>query len=334
MKLIKVLIVDDSILFREMLQQELEKITGIKVVGKAADPFEASRLINELAPDVLLVDIFMDKMTGIEFVKKLLPQYYLPVIMMSSDGSMKLEAESIEDSIVFFEKPKESLLQKTDLFFKALAVQIKSFAYVEQKSYTIKEIKKLSSSIIAIGASTGGSEAIETVLKNLPAVTSPIVISQHMPPKFTKNFAERLNSICKVSVKEAADGEIIYPGQAYIAPGGFHMSVKRKDLNTFTVNCTENVDKNPICPNINVMFESIADIKTAGDMNATGVILTGMGRDGAAGLKKMREAGCRTIGQDESTSVIYGMPKAAYEIGAVELQLKLDKIPRRIADLM
>lgn len=326
MKAMKAMIVDDSLMFREILHQELERDVNIKVVAKAADAFDAGKRIVEHKPDVLIVDVIMDKLNGIDFVKQLLPQYYLPVIIVSSDHAKRAEAESIP-KVAFVEKPKEADLRRTQLFFSRILTRIRAIA--NQEEYSERHVEKISDRIMAIGASTGGAEAIETVLKDLPSAMPPIVISQHMPPKFTKSFAERLNSHCRLSVKEAEDGDLLIPGQVYIAPGGYHMSVRSRN-DRYVVSCEENVSGSPICPSVDVLFHSVA---TAAGRMATGVLLTGMGRDGADGLAHMRRMGANTIGQDEASSVVYGMPKAAYDLGAVETQLSLQRIAKQMTDL-
>lgn len=325
MKHIKVLIVDDSLLFREICAQELSRDANISVVAKAVDAFDASRKIEEYAPDILIVDVIMERMDGLEFIKQVLPQYFVPVIVVSSDPLNRVRAESIA-SVQFVEKPPEGRLRQTSSFFNELLARIR--AITNGEVFDPRQFERISGKLIAVGASTGGAEAIESVLTELPAMMPPIVISQHMPPKFTKSFADRLNAVCRISVKEAEDGESVIPGQAYIAPGGYHMSVRARG-GRYVIVCDENISGTPICPNIDMLFYSIA----AGRIDrAAGVLLTGMGRDGADGLKKMRNAGCLTIGQDERTSVVYGMPKAAYESGAVEVQLPLNRIAGKLVE--
>jgi len=324
MKPVKVLILDDSLLFREMLHQELERDINIKVVAKTGDVFEASRQITELMPDVLIVDVDIEVMNGIDFVKKLLPQYYLPVIIISSDGGNRAEAESC-GAIAFYEKPLN--MQRDSIFFRNVTAKIKSIVNPECQSF---DMNKINSKVIAVGASTGGAEAIEILLRELPPVMPPLIISQHMPAGFTRTFAERLNNNCRLSVKEAKDGDILIPGQAYISPGGFHMSIRGRD-GRYQISCDANTAGNPICPSVDVLFTSVADLVGAAGI---GVILTGMGRDGTAGMRKMHDAGCYTIGQNEASAVIYGMPKSAYDAGAVSKQLPLDKIAKKLVEIV
>lgn len=325
MKLTKVIVVDDSLLVREILQQELERDVSIKVVAKVADAFEARKKIIECNPDVLIVDVIMDKMSGIEFVQKLLPQHFVPVIMISADPSKRAPSEKI-DSVVFFDKPQEGRLRHAEDFFAQLITQIKLIANNEEG---VCDCERIASKLIAIGASTGGAEAIEQILTALPPIMPPILISQHMPPKFTHTFAARLNTLCRLSVKEAQPGDVLIPGQVYVAPGGYHMSVKKREKK-YIINCDENIDGSAICPNIDTLLTSVA---SAANKDAVGVLLTGMGKDGAAGLKKMRDAGSITIGQDRDSSVIYGMPKIAHELGAVQQQLPLSRIAKRLIEL-
>lgn len=326
MKKIRVIIVDDSLLFREVLQQALEQDVNISVVGKAADPFEASKQIVELKPDLLIVDVHMDKMNGVDFVSQLLPQYYLPVIMVSSDAASREKAEAV-GAVTFIDKPSDGSLMQSDSFFPLLLSRIR--AIINKETFYPERMERIENKIIAIGASTGGAEAIETLLTALPAAMPPIVISQHMPAGFTKSFAERLNAECRLSVKEAADRDPVIPGQVYIAPGGFHMSL-RSSKNKYSIHCDPNTAGSSVTPNVDVLLSSVAATAKA---HAIGVLLTGMGRDGAEGLRAMRLAGAYTIGQDAASSVVYGMPKAAFDIGAVKTQLPLQQIAKKLMDL-
>lgn len=328
MKPVNVIIVDDSLLLREVVSKELEKDINMHVVSKAADPFEARDQILQHKPDLLIVDVFMDKMNGIDFIKQLLPQYFLPVIMMSSVPEMRVEAEKI-NTVSFFDKPKENDAKANERFFNLIRAKVR--AIVNEEKFHAEQIEKASDMLVAIGASTGGAEAIETVLKGLPSGMPPIVIAQHMPPKFTTSFTERLNNLCSLSVKEAENNDTPIPGHVYVAPGGYHMTL-RSVAGKLSLSCSENVTNSPICPSVDMLFESVA--KVCPGKNTLGILLTGMGKDGALGLQQMRNAGCRTIGQDEQSAVVYGMPKAAFEMGAVEKQLPLKKIPTAIKDFV
>lgn len=326
MKTTSALIVDDSLLFREKLQQELERDINIRVVAKAADAYEAGRKITELAPDVVIVDVVMDGMDGIAFVRQLLPQYDVPVILISAHESVAPRARSIP-GVQFLPKPADGNASAAELFYDQLRMWVRAAA--NQEPYDAGRAARLSSRLIAIGASTGGAEALESLLTALPSSMPPIVIAQHMPAAFTRSFAQRLNGRCRLSVKEAEDGDVVVAGQVYVAPGGKHMTIWRRNTR-FSVSCEDNVSGSPICPCIDLLFQSVASaVKSA----AIGVLLTGMGRDGAEGLKQIRDAGGKTIGQDEASSVIYGMPKAAFDLGAVSMQLDLRGIPGKLVEL-
>jgi two-component system chemotaxis response regulator CheB len=338
-KKIKVIIVDDSIVFREMLARGISVDPAIEVVGTAANPYEASDLIVELEPDVLTVDVEMPRMNGIEFVRRLLPQYPIPVVMISALNNAVFEALQA-GAVDFVGKPDSNSTNRTvNSFINELIIKIKiaSTAKVGNKKSELKYNQSIApvgtnsnKKIVAIGASTGGTEAINYIIKNLPADMPGILVVQHMPPVFTRMFAERLNDICPLEVREAQDGDRIYPGLVLIAPGEYHMSVAHTGTN-YSVKCKPGERVNGHCPSVDVLFHSMADQCKA---NSLGVILTGMGYDGAKGLLAMRQNGARTIGQDERTSIVYGMPKVAFNIGAVERQSSLEKIPALICSLL
>jgi len=328
MKKATVLILDDSLFAREVLHQGLEQDSNIKVVAKTSNVYEARDKIIQYKPDILIADVHLPEMNGIDFVKKLLPQYFLPVILISCDPSVREPAEK-SGAIAFLEKSSNDLTAHKSLFIKNLIVLIRNIINMEEPFK--RDIIDISSKIIAIGASTGGAEAIETVLKELPSSLPPIVISQHMPAKFTYTFANRLNNLCRLSVKEASDGDVLLPGQVYISPGGYNTVVKKKN-DEYIINCLKNKMHINTCPNIDIMFDSVAAL--APDTVSIGILLTGMGKDGAEGLKNMRDSGCKTIIQDEETSVVYGMPKAAFDIGASDTQLPLGVIAKKITSLI
>lgn len=325
---IKVLVVDDSMLFRETLKRGLSKDMGIEVVGLASDVFMARDMIIEYEPDVMTLDIEMPKMNGIDFLKKLMPQYPMPVVVVSSVNKNVFEALD-SGAVDFITKPSSNI----EGFINELIVKIKIASTakvgkwknhsVNNSSYNSRISGKFfDKKIIAIGASTGGTEAIETVLKNLPREIPGIVVVQHMPPVFTKLYADRLNNSCNIEVKEAEDGDLILPGRALIAPGGDrHMKVVYEGKPKVILYKGDKV--NGHCPSVDVLFFSVGE---SYKKNAIGIILTGMGYDGAKGLFEMRKKGGRTIGQDEESSIVYGMPKVAYEIGAVEKQVHLNNI--------
>ena len=331
---IKVLIVDDSLVFRESLSREISKDPDIEVVGTATDPYMARDLIIKLKPDVLTLDVEMPKMNGIEFLKKLMPQYPLPVIVVSSVSQNVLDALDA-GAVEFVTKPNVTRPGGMASFVNELIIKIKIAStakvgnrksdYTPSRPVTNQGIDTMSK-IIAIGASTGGTDAIHTVISGLPRDMPPIVIVQHMPPVFTKLYAERLNNTCELEVKEAEDGDALRPGRVLIAPGNFQMRLAKRGTG-YIVKCTEEEKVSGHCPSVDVLFDSVADV--AGKQSI-GVILTGMGRDGANGLLKMKKTGAYTIGQDEKSSVVYGMPMVAFNIGAVEKQLPLDRIADEI----
>jgi len=332
-KKIKVLVVDDSIVFREVLSRGISSNPGIEVIATATDPFDARDKIIQYKPDVMTCDVEMPRMNGIEFVKRLMPQYPLPIIVVSSITGAVFDAMNA-GAIDFVVKPDVTSVNSVEKFIHELTDKIKIASVanlLEYKKETVQDRIKKNLSIdtrrvIAIGASTGGTEAIFRVLKALPMNTPGIVIVQHIPPVFSRRFAERLNETTNLKVKEAETRDYIEEGQVLIAPGNQHMEIK-KIGDRYRVRCFEGEKVNGHCPSVDVLFESVA--REAGEM-AIGVILTGMGYDGAKGLFSMRSRGARTIGQDEKTAVVYGMPKVAYNIGAVEIQTPLDKIAKSI----
>lgn len=331
---IKVLVVDDSVVFRELLVQNLSRDSSIQVVGTAKDPFEARDAILKYHPDVMTLDIELPRMSGIEFLRKLMPQYPMPVVVISSLSDKVFDALNA-GAVDFVAKPAVvNRTQLEDFIQNELLVKIKiaSTAKISNIKKTVaqSENQQLTTArknlIVAIGASTGGTEAIFSVVKDFGIDIPGIVIVQHMPPGFTQMYAKRLDNECRVHVKEARTGDRVMPGHVLIAPGGnMHMHLVKVGDN-YQVEMKSGAKVNGHCPSVDVLFESVA--RTAG-ANALGIILTGMGGDGANGLLSMRKAGARTIGQDESTCVVYGMPKVAYDIGAVEYQEKLTDIPKR-----
>jgi two-component system chemotaxis response regulator CheB len=331
---IKVLVVDDSLLFRETLSQEIKNDLAIEVVGTASDPYVARDMILKLEPDVVTLDVEMPKMSGIEFLKKLIPQYPIPVIVVSSVAQNVFDALDA-GAVEFVTKPNNTREGGMNSFINELLVKIKIASTAKvgsaKKSPILNTIisKKginINHTIIAIGASTGGTEAIDTVISGLPKDMPPILVVQHMPPVFTKMYAERLNRTSKLDVKEAEDGDEVIPGQVLIAPGDYQMRFVKKGSKLF-VTCKKGEKVSGHCPSVDVLFDSVAEIAKE---KAIGVLLTGMGKDGAKGLLKMKKNGAYTIGQDEKTSVVYGMPMVAFNIGAVDKQLPLNKIPGEI----
>jgi Chemotaxis response regulator containing a CheY-like receiver domain and a methylesterase domain len=334
MSLIKVLVVDDSVVFRELLVQSLSRDPSIQVVGTAKDPFEARDAILKYHPDVMTLDVELPRMSGIEFLRKLMPQYPLPVVVISALSDKVFDAMNA-GAVDFVAKP--AVVNRTQLeefIQNELLVKIKiaSTAKISniKKTVSSMESQQLTTAhknlIVAIGASTGGTEAIFSVVKDYGIDIPGIVIVQHMPPGFTKMYAKRLDNECRVHVKEAQTGDRVMPGHVLIAPGGDkHMHLVKVGEN-YQVEIKPGPKVNGHCPSVDVLFESVARVAKA---KAVGIILTGMGGDGAKGLLAMRRAGAKTIGQDESTCVVYGMPKVAYDIGAVEYQEKLTDIARK-----
>ncbi len=333
---IKVLIVDDSLLFREFLAKEMAKDFGIEVVGTAENPFIARDKILELKPDVVTLDVEMPKMDGIAFLRKLMPQYPLPVIVVSSAGKNVLEALDA-GAVDFVTKPDLTKEGGMSSFINELIIKVKIASTAKvgnfKKDYQPAKIISnkgidVSNMVVAIGASTGGTEAIYNIITTLPRDMPGILIVQHMPPVFTKLYAERLNNSCRLEVKEAENGDVLKPGRVLVAAGDFHMKLARNAAG-FYVKCEKGERVNGHCPSVDVLFDSVAIVAKS---KAIGVILTGMGSDGAKGLLNMKKQGAYTIGQDEKTSIVYGMPMVAFNIGGVSKQLPLDRISQEICD--
>ncbi|HIJ54994.1 MAG TPA: chemotaxis response regulator protein-glutamate methylesterase [Deltaproteobacteria bacterium] len=344
-KNVGVLIVDDSAIVRKVLSEGLSRERGIEVVGTAPDPYVARDKIVKLKPDVITLDIEMPRMDGITFLKKLMKYYPLPVIIVSSltQRGSKLALEALSNgALEVISKPTGSY-SVGDMSVQ-LADKIKAVFHAKMPSLNQTEINTVSvrtgtqaramtattNKIIAIGASTGGTEAIKTVLTGMPHNSPGIVIVQHMPAQFTTSFAERLDSLCAISVKEAEDGESVVNGKALIAPGNYHMLLRRSGARYY-VQVKTGAMVHHQRPSVDVLFKSVADY--AGQ-NAVGVILTGMGADGAAGMLKMKEAGARTIAQDEKSCVVFGMPKEAIKMGGAEKVVALNHISQTSLDFV
>ncbi len=342
-KKIRVFVVDDSIFFRQMVINDLNKRSNLEVVGFAASAFDARTKIPNIKPDVITLDVEMPGLSGIDFLKELLPKYPIPVILVSSLNLSVFDALSA-GAVDFVQKPNMSKEYNVASFFNVLNSKI----YIASKAKVNAGVQKrapgapqaaapgsaamfssnLSAAIqnnmlIAIGASTGGTEATLEVLQRLPADMPGIVVTQHMPEGFTKMYAERLNRICKLEVKEAANGDRVRRGLVLIAPGGPLQMRVEKDLKGYYVSCQPGEKVNGHRPSVDVLFSSVA--KKVG-RNAVGIIMTGMGRDGASGLLEMRNAGAFTIGQDKESCVVYGMPMVAYDIGGVCIQASCTNI--------
>ncbi len=339
MRQIRVLVVEDSLVFQELLVRNLNKDPAITVVATATDPFEARDAILKYQPDVMTLDVELPRMSGIEFLRKLMPQYPLPVVVISALSDRVFDALNA-GAVDFVAKPLVSDRKQLETFLtNELPVKIKiaSTARISniKKASMVQESRLLSVNdnnlVVAIGASTGGTEAIFSVVKDFGTDIPGVVVVQHMPPGFTEMYAKRLDDKCRVRVKEAKSGDRVLPGQVLIAPGGdMHMRLVKRG-GEYQVECKKGPKVNGHCPSVDVLFESVAN--TAGD-RALGIILTGMGADGAKGLLSMRKAGAKTIGQDESTCVVYGMPKVAYDIGAVMYQEKLSDVAGKTYSLL
>ncbi len=355
-KKIKVLIIDDSALVRRTMEEIFQTDPEIEVIGKASDPFIAAKKLQEEVPDVITLDIEMPRMDGLTFLKKLMSQHPIPVVVIST-----LTAKGAETAIRALEYGALEVLEKPKLNTKELLKEsteaycriVKAAAHAKlhrakpfisspaavTKVTDVSPLRKTregasaltitTEKVIALGASTGGTEAIKTFLMDMPLDCPGIVIVQHMPEMFTRQFAQRLDSLCKISVKEATNGDNVLRGQALIAPGSHHMLLKRSGARYY-VEVKDGPLVNRHKPSVDVLFKSTS--RYAGK-NAIGIILTGMGGDGSKGMLEMKEAGARTIAQDEATSVIFGMPKEAIALGGVDFTLPLDKIGEKTIKL-
>jgi two-component system chemotaxis response regulator CheB len=354
---IRVLIVDDSATVRQTLAAVLESDPAIEVIGVASDPFVAARRIREEIPDVITLDVEMPRMDGITFLRKLMAQHPIPVVMCSSlteAGSETLLQALEAGAVDVILKPKmgvaehlaESKIRICDAVKAAAGAKVRGRAdtppatFLRPTSGSVREPEKkltadvmlpppagramarTTESIVCIGASTGGTESLRLVLESLPANAPGIVIVQHMPEKFTASFAKRLNDLCEVDVKEAQDGDAVLRGRVLIAPGNLHTMIERSGANYYV-----SVKNGPLVsrhrPSVDVLFRSAA--RSAGS-NAVSVIMTGMGDDGARGMAEMKQAGAKTIAQDEATSVVFGMPKEAIALGCVDRIVPLTQI--------
>ncbi|HEX3355999.1 MAG TPA: chemotaxis response regulator protein-glutamate methylesterase [Tepidisphaeraceae bacterium] len=341
---IKVLVIDDSAVVRNLLTRELSKDPMINVIATAADPFIARDKIVMLKPDVITLDVEMPRMDGITFLRKLMAHMPMPVVVVSSltgEGTQTaleaMSAGAVEvvckpGSAYSIENLSAVLIEKVKSASKA---RIRGVANLPPARTTPKQPLSATSmaattdKVIALGASTGGVQALTEVISNLPVTSPGVVVVQHMPARFTQSFAERLNESCAIQVKEAAHNDTVIPGRVLLAPGGFHMLLRRSGARYY-VEVVDGPDVHHQKPSVDVLFQSVA--KYAG-ANAVGAILTGMGADGADGLLAMRNAGARTIAQDEATSIVFGMPMEAIKCGAAEKVLPLDEIAKAVLQL-
>ncbi|MCW5692853.1 MAG: chemotaxis response regulator protein-glutamate methylesterase [Pseudolabrys sp.] len=339
-KKVRVLIVDDSAVIRQLLQMLLSQDPEIEVVGTAGDPLIARDRIKALNPDVVTLDVEMPNMDGVTFLRKIMTLRPMPVIMVSTltQAGAETTLEALEIGAVdFVAKPVKDVAQGLAEIAGELQAKVKQAARarVGRGSAALAPAKPrraynagAGERLVAIGASTGGVEALKKVLMQLPAECPPIVITQHMPPRFTAAFAERLNRECPMKVSEATHNEVIEAGHVYIAPGSHHLEVVRAG-NEYRCTLSDSAPVSGHRPSVDVLFRSVA--KVAGKA-AVGSILTGMGKDGAEGLLAMRQAGAYTLGQDEASALIYGMPRVAFERGAVMRQVSLSHMAEAILD--
>ncbi|MDG6773315.1 chemotaxis response regulator protein-glutamate methylesterase [Thiomicrorhabdus sp. ZW0627] len=375
---IKALIVDDSALVRQMLQEMLSSDPAIEVVGTASDPYMARDKIKKLHPDVLTLDVEMPRMDGVTFLKNLMRLHPIPVVMVSTltEVGADVTFEALEMGAVdFVAKPKIDLKNTFEDYTAEICRKVKTAARVskpmlerkyarysanvnkkqtvdrslptsvtpsmrvegkftadailEKRPFDARHLKNMKDKVIAIGASTGGTEAIKEVLMGLPASTPAVVITQHIPEAFSLPFANRMDTITEMKVYQAEDGQPILPGHVYIAPGGKHLLVERR-AGGYVCRLNDGPPVNRHKPSVDVMFRSV--VQNVGP-NAIGVLLTGMGDDGAAGLKELQAAKAPTIAQDEKTSVVWGMPGEAVKLGAADSVLSLEEISKKILDL-
>ena len=351
-----VLIIDDSAVVRQALTHILESDPKISVMGTASDPFVAAKKIQNQVPDVITLDIEMPRMDGLTFLKKIMTQHPIPVVIISS-----LTEKGSETALRALEYGAVEIINKPDLSSKKAieeskimlcdVVKAAAMSRVKRKKITIsnqtisvapklsadavitrkgsKSMIKTTEKVVAVGASTGGTEALKTFLTDLPTNSPGIVIVQHMPEMFTKSFAERLNQLCKITVKEAQNGDTVIRGQALIAPGNHHLILKRSGARYY-VEINDGPLVNRHRPSVDVLFRSTA---LYAGKNAVGIIMTGMGDDGAKGLLEMKQTGAHTIAQDEQSSVVFGMPKVAIKLGAADKILSLEKIAPYVSSM-
>jgi two-component system chemotaxis response regulator CheB len=344
---IKVLVIDDSALIRSVLRDIINQESDMVCVGVAPDPFVAREMIKTLHPNVLTLDVEMPKMDGLDFLERLMRLRPIPVVMVSSltgTGS-DVAFRALElGAIDYVTKPKLDIARGMEEYAITITDKLRAAAQANVKKSPETSIEaKLSADavlpsivwrfsstekIVVIGASTGGTEALKEILLDLPADAPGVLIAQHMPENFTKSFAQRMDGLCKITVKEAEDNERILPGHAYIAPGNMHLMLKRNGAR-YAISLNQGALVNRHRPSVDVLFRSAANV--AGS-NALGIILTGMGKDGAQGMLEMKQAGAHTIAQNEASCVVFGMPKEAIALGGVDEVLPLKDIARRAVE--
>ena len=346
MKKIKVLVIDDSALIRSVLREIINNQPDMEVIGVAPDPIVAREMIRQLNPDVLTLDVEMPKMDGLDFLEKLMRLRPMPVVMVSSltEKGSEITMRALElGAVDFVAKPKISIQSGMFEYADLIADKIRAAANAKVRARPASqtdEVKRTlppslgayasSEKLIIIGASTGGTEAIKDFLVQMPPDCPGILIVQHMPEGFTRSFAQRLDSLCTISVRESAGGERVLPGHAYLAPGHSHLQLVRSGANYMT-----QLDQGPPVnrhrPSVDVLFHSAA---AHAGKNAVGVILTGMGKDGAVGMLEMKEAGAHNFAQNEATCVVYGMPREAVVVGGVHEVGALHDLPKMVLDFL
>jgi two-component system chemotaxis response regulator CheB len=349
-KKIRVLVIDDSALIRSVLKEIVNREDDMECVGAAPDPLAARELIKILNPDVLTLDVEMPKMDGLDFLQRLMRLRPMPVLMISTltERGSNITFRALElGAVDFVVKPKLDIARGMEEYAIEITDKIRAVAQAQVRKKIIEPLihEKFSADailpstkgrysstekLIVIGASTGGTEAIKEVLNKLPADAPGVLVTQHMPEHFTKSFADRLNSLCRISVKEAEHNERILPGYAYIAPGNSHLLIKRSGAR-YMVELNQGPLVNRHRPSVDVLFRSAANVAGA---NALGIILTGMGKDGVQGMLEMKQAGSFTIAQDEASCVVFGMPKEAIAAGGVREVLPLQNIARRTMEYL
>ena len=355
----RVFIIDDSPVSRGVIKKVIASDPGLTLAGEAQDPYEAKDRLISAKPDVVTVDIQMPKMDGITFLKFLMQQYPLPVVVISGNPNRVFDALDA-GAVDFVAKPNIKKPKDLERFMESIAEKLHIASYAkskrplrksgnapikgeerprervdgqkkeEKREGLLGRVDRTKVSLIALGASTGGTETLLNIIKTFPKTMPPVLIVQHMPPVFTKTYAERLNEHCELTIKEGEDGDLILPGHGYVAPGGKMMTIKRVN-NRLQLSCEEREKISGHIPSVDGLFLSIAEQRGVA-ARSIGVILTGMGFDGAKGLLELKKLGAFTIGQDEKTSVVYGMPRAAASIGALSRQLPVGDIPKAIYD--
>jgi len=340
MRQIRVFIIDDSALIRAVLQQIVNSQADMTVAGVAGDPYQARERMRALQVDVVTLDVEMPRMDGLEFLEKLMRLRPVPVLMISSltERGAEVTMRALElGAVDFVPKPKIGVAQGMQEAAEAILGKIRTVA---QARVSVRQAPRHAAAplqwnrhlgtekLIAIGSSTGGTEAVKEIMSVLPADSPAVLVTQHMPPGFTRSFAERLNSLSRLNVAEAVHGERVLPGRGYIAPGGRHMGVQRSGA-SYQIVLSDDEPVNRHRPSVDVLFRSVA---AAAGPNAAGIMLTGMGRDGAAAMLEMKRAGAFNIAQDEATCVVFGMPREAIALGAVDEVVPLHGIARRVLD--